>query len=361
MLSLSRFLRFMAFMALFALAACSESDSFSVEGKLSDGSTINMRAIYYDGDKLQNAIFPTDKGKFSFRAPVSKGTVVELLTNDYRLLGRFYAAPGDELSVTVNPKSPYRISVSGNDVAVRWSNFLNENAKVFDSKNPADINALVEKYVKAHPDDLVSTLLVITSYDAAVNPKGAEKLLAAIKSEARPEYLVSGFTLSLARVGSEASKQRVVPFSFIDAADSLAYFNPARQKRALLIFTNDVTGRPDSIRDAMHRLASRNSDPHSLRVLDFSLDYDTISWHRQLREDSLIVRVKNTGSPYERPPLPRTSDGDILVHGWAAGSVAATAVERLGIPSLPFFIVVDSTGTQLYRGSEISPALKLVR
>ncbi|MDE6121334.1 MAG: hypothetical protein K2F63_06050, partial [Muribaculaceae bacterium] len=45
--------------------------------------------------------------------------------------------------------------------------------------------------------------------------------------------------------------------------------------------------------------------------------------------------------------------------GWAAGTVSAIGVDRLAIPSLPFFVVCDSTGRQIYRGSDMTRACAL--
>ncbi len=340
------------------LASCKKDDTFSVEGELTNGATINMRAIYYDNSTLQNAIFPTDKGKFTFKGNATKGVVVELLTNDYKLLGRFYAQAGDKIKIKANPKSPAKIQIEGNEVSERWAKFLNKNAGTFDSMDALAINTLIEKYVKANPDDLVSTLLVITSYNASINPVGAEKLLATIKPQARPEYLVEGYTLTLGRVAKTAVEARVTPFSFIDAADSLATFNPSQQRNAMLVFTNERSRNVDSVRDAIHNAARKATSSQQLRVVDFSLASDTLAWHRLLREDTLSVKPDKTLKLGQKPPLPRTKKTDILVYGWAAGSLAAAAVERLGIPSLPYFIVVDSTGTQIYRGTSVNSALK---
>ena len=320
--------------AMLLLGACSKSDSFSVEGKLADGATMNLRAIYYDNGKLQNSVFPTDKGSFAFSGQSEHGTIVELLSNDYRVLGRFYAVNGDKIKLTLDPKSPSRIKIEGNEISERWAKVLNDNAKLLDSKNTAGINAFVAKYIGAHRDDIVSTLLLLTAYDWSADPTEAERLLASIAPEARPSQLVDGYTLNLERVGKKASQARVVPFSYLDERDSLAHFNPRRQSYALLAFSDDRSGRPDSVIPGLRRIHRDGAKAlPSLRVVDFSLDGDTITWRRQVRADSTSFD-----------------------HGWAAGSVAAPAIALLGIPRLPYFVLVDSTGTQLFRGGSIRAA-----
>ncbi len=323
----------LAMLLVLLVSACSKDKGFAVEGHVSDGATMNIRALYYDNGKLQNSVFPTDKGAFVMRGTSADGTIVELLSNDYRLLGRFYAVDGDQLKVTLDPKSPNKIRVEGNETAQRWAKILNDNAKLLDSKNAVHINAFVAKYVGAHRGDIVSTLLLLTTYDWSINPAEGEKLLSTIKTEARPAHLVDGYSLNLARVGKQAGEARVVPFSYLDERDSLATFNPRRQAMALLSFTDESSGRSDSIIPALRRIHDSIPDVKTLRVLDFSMDGDTLTWRRAVCADSTKFD-----------------------HGWAAGSVAAIAISRLGIPRLPFFVVVDSTGTQIYRGSSISQA-----
>lgn len=319
-------------------AACSKSEDFTVKGKIADGATMNVRAIYYEDGKMQNSVFPADKGAFAFKGHSPEGAVIELLANDYRLLGRFYAADGDEIELTLYPKSPSKIQFKGNEIGERWAKVLNDNAALLDSKNTAGINAFVAKYVSAHRDDIVSTLLLMTSYDWSSNPAEGERLLASIAAEARPARLVDGCTVNLARVGKQAVEARVVPFSYIDERDSLANFNPRRQEMALLAFSNENSGRADSIVPALKRIHNARANEKKLRVLDFSLDSDTLTWRRLIRPDS---------AKYD--------------HGWVAGSVAAPAVRRLGIPRLPFFVVIDSAGTQLYRGGSIKAAEALLK
>lgn len=248
-----RLLLSVIFAALLAVS-CSKPKEFTVEGTLSDGSTINMRAIYIDNGHLENLVFPTDKGSFTLRGSSADGTIVELLTNDYRVLGRFYAKDGDKIKLKIDPKSPNKISIEGNEVSQRWAKVLNDNARLLDSRDRHGINAFVAKYVAAHRDDLVATLLLLTAYDWAADPAGAEKLLSSIAPEARPSSLVDGYSMNLARVGKRATEARIVPFSYLDERDSLANFNPRRQKLALLSFSDDLSGRADSIVPGLKRI-----------------------------------------------------------------------------------------------------------
>ncbi len=304
---------------------------------MTDGSTLNLRVIYYSDGKLQNAIIPSDKGAFAFTGKISQPTIIEILANDYSPFARIYAAPGDELEVSVNPKSINLTKVKGNDIAERWTSFLNANAKTFDGRDVTKANALIAKYINEHREDVVSTLLLLTTYDRATDPVAAEKLLTSIAADARPAYLVDAYSYSLTRVADNAAKFKAVPFSYLDEHDSIADFNPRKQRVALLAFSTENSGRTDSITPKLRELHKSNKLGDKLRIIDFSLDNDTLTWRRQVRADSTSFD-----------------------HGWVAGSVAAPAIARFGIPRIPFFIVIDSVGKQIYRGPSINAACKTI-
>lgn len=319
------------------LPGCSGPDSFEVKGHVKGDATINLRALYYVDGALQSSIFPADRGSFAFKGRAPEGAVVEILDNDYRLLGRFYAVNGDEIDVTIDPKSPAAMKVEkGNEAAIRWAQWLNANAKILDGRNSKAINALVAKYVKAHPQDIVSTLIVTTVYDASADPEGASKLLSSIAPEARPTALADAFATLLTYADTSAGKRRVSPLTLMAQGDTVTTFSPRKHRLSLLVFSDENSGRADSIVPALRRLRKAHTDK-ALGIIDISLDTDTLAWQSSTRND--------------------TATWDAA---WGTGGIASAALRPLAIPRLPYFIVTDSVGSQIYRGASISQALKKI-
>lgn len=319
------------------LSGCSGPDSFAVKGHVKGDATINLRALYYVDGALQSSIFPADRGSFAFKGRAPEGAVVEILDNDYRLLGRFYAVNGDEIDVTIDPKSPASAKVNkGSDIAVRWAQWLNANAKTIDSRNSKIINALAAKYVKAHPQDIVSTLIITTVYDASVDPEGASRLLSSIAPEARPTALTEAMATLLMYADTNAAKRRVSPLTLMAQGDTVTTFSPRKHRLSLLVFSDENSGRADSIVPALRRLRKAHTDK-ALGIMDVSLDADTLAWLRSTRND--------------------TATWDAA---WGKGGIASAALKPLAIPRIPYFIVTDSVGSQIYRGASISQALKKI-
>lgn len=322
---------YLSFLLALVLMACSNDTKFKIEGEVAGNRTMNLRIIYFGNDNINSVLTAARDGKFVFEGSVPKGTIVEIFDNDYRVMGRLFAENGDKLKVKIDPKSPYACEVEGNEISQRWCKWNAENATTLNSRNSAAINALISKYVKAHKDDILSTLLLISCYDASLNPAEATQLMASINKEARLLAPVDAWTAGNAHVRDVSVKAKVLPIRYMDDKDSIRSFSVKGKRLSLLAFSDRKSGRRDSIIPAIRRMRKR------VNLLDMSTDIDTMAWRRSAREDSVEWST-----------------------AWVAGNVAAPGVDRLGVSSIPYFIVADSTGQQIYRGRSIKRAEAVV-
>ena len=118
--------------------------------------------------------------------------------------------------------------------------------------------------------------------------------------------------------------------------DTVTTFSPRKHRLSLLVFSDENSGRADSIVPALRRLRKAHTDK-ALGIIDISLDTDTLAWQSSTRND--------------------TATWDAA---WGTGGIASAALRPLAIPRLPYFIVTDSVGSQIYRGASISQALKKI-
>lgn len=318
------------FLALLC-SACADNSKFTIEGDVAGKRTMNLRIVYPGDDNINSVLTAARDGKFTFEGNAPDGALVEIFDNDYRVLGRLYAVNGEEIKVKIDPADQFACNVKGDEISERWCRWNKENARTLGSRNAAAINALIARYIKAHKDDILSTILLISYFDASLDPEQAHALLLSINKEARPASLIDAWTAGNARVGENALKAKVLPINYLDNRDSLRVFTLKGKKLSLLAFSDQYSGRKDSIIPAIKRLRTR------VNVLDMSMDADTMSWRRSVRADSVEWST-----------------------AWAAGAIAAPGVDRLGIPSVPYFIVADSAGRQLFRGRSIKRAEALV-
>ena len=315
------------------LVGCSKDKYFEVSGTIKGNPTMNIRYIYYNGQTLVNGVTAAREGKFAFRADSDQPVMVELYDNDYKLLGRLYAENGDKIKAEIDPANPYLSGFDGNDINKRYSQFTKKNAAKL-AAHDLESNKLIAAYVGANPADVVSAMLVVGSYNASRDIRGADSLLLLVKPEARPENITSFYEFQLSRVAQTDAFDAVLPMTLRDRADSLVSYNPRRSSRSLLVFSDRNSGRSDSIVPRLREL-SRQYGASRLAIVDFSVDADTLVWKSSTRTDSAS-----------------------WLQTWSAGSLAAPAISRLGIPAVPYYIVTDSLGNQLYRGVSLSGAVE---
>lgn len=310
-------------------AGCGDSDSFTIEGTVDGNANINLRFVYYANGALVKGLTAAREGKFEYKGVSPNPTIVEILDNDYRVMGRVYISNGDHIECHLIRNAPNDITVSGNDVSERWASFLNKNSSQLAS---AQANEAIEKYVASNPDDIVSTLLMVTSYNASTDAYRADSVMEMISTNARPAVLVDGFNSLLQRLVDESTVGNLAPITTLNKRDSLIDINPADAPYSLIVLSDKNSGRQDSIVAALKRL-NRRSLRKSLQLADIALDRDTTTWRNSVRPDSA------TWSQV-----------------WVAGSLASPGIDRLGVTRLPYFIVTDSSGRQLLRTNSVRRA-----
>lgn len=316
-----------------AVMSCGDSESFTVEGKIEDNATMNIRYIYYANGVLNRGITASRDGKFEIKGVAPVPTIVSITDNDYRPLGRLYIANGDRMECTLTRGNPYAIKVEGNDVNQRWAAFLNEHAEALKTNR---VNASIESYIAAHPDDVVSTLLMLTAYDSSRNAIFADSLMSSINQEARPSSLVDSYNAMLQRLVSQTVAEPVKAIPYFNRRDSLVSFKPGSQW-SMIVLSDEYSGRRDSIVPTLRRI-SKLKKADDIHIVDLSLDRDTVRWHKSTLNDSASWS-----------------------QGWVAGSIASPGIDRLGIPRLPYFIVTDSVGEQILRTLSIAETEQYIK
>lgn len=324
-------------LTLLLLTACSGGDSFKVDGTVDGGRTMNLRFLYVGDDNLNNVLTAARDGKFLFQGHAPEGgTLVEVLDNDYRPLAYFYAENGDKIKVNIKGNSAAGAVATGNDAMDRWNEWREKNANVIARGPGKPLNAAVANYVENHKEDIVSALLMAVYYDASIDPHGANRLLEGIVPEARPAAVAALHMPGADMRDAKGQYNRVPVFTYFSSrTDTLATFRPRDHKRTLLAFTAGRSGRDSIIRELSRLYRDK---PAGVDILDLRFDTDTVMWRRDLRVDS----VKWTSA-------------------WMPEATAAPGIDRLGVRSLPFFIVADSTGAQLYHGPGIVRAAEVAR
>ena len=326
----------LAAIMMLVLNSCSDPTTFTAEGRIDGDGTQNMRAVYYADGDVKMLIVPVNDGKFEFEANLNTPTLVEFFSANKSLLGRAYVEPGDKIKCSLYQNAPYKTQVNGNEVSERWSKFLNDNIEITASGNSDKINTLIADYINKNKADVLSTLLLITEYHTPENNEEASKLLLTIAPEARPQDLIESYEALLDHSYNIKASEKLSMISHYSSTDSLKTFIPHESSYTIIAFSNKDTRNGGELADSL-RMLRKYYHGKRLQVIDMSLDEDTAIWKKAVKNDSATWR-----------------------QGWVVGAVSAHSIERLGISRMPFYIVADSTGKQIYRGGEIEKAASMV-
>ena len=262
------------------LGACTDENHFRIEGTIAGEPTMNIRVMYYSRGALQSGVAGAQKGKFEFFGDAPQPTLVNVYDYDYRLLGYAWVKNGEQVSMKIGDDITH-LQIDGTAVNRRWSEFLSSAADSLTAGSETK-NRAVEEYVAAHPDDVVSTLLMISVYDSSLDPLRADSVMESISVAARPASLASDFSFINGRMVTAADT--VAAIAYYDSADSVAHFRPERAEYSVITLVRDDALRADSVNAVLKRISRRLG--HRVQMLELSADRDTGTWEQSVSRDT---------------------------------------------------------------------------
>ena len=313
------------------VVSCGDDTEFRVRGEVKGLGTRMISMMYVADGSIQMASAAAIDGKFDLRGDSKEYTVVEFFTGSNQLVGRLLAKNGDTFHCKFDMENPENIEVRGNKPSEQWSEFVKANGEMLKSGTPEMVDRLIAGYVTTHPDNIVSSLLMLTSYNSVDHESQADSLFSVIEPSARPEKLVEAYRLLLSENNTAALNAKVRAFTIHSLGDSMERFSPSRASYSLLCFSDAGIAR-NKERVALQR-AFDCYPRRRFKLLDVSLAPDTVTWKAAAVDSLDWTQV------------------------WVPGSVCNSTFAALGIPRLPYYILSDSVGNQIYRGGVAAAAL----
>ena len=337
-----------AFLAALVLTGCGKNE-FHVEASLPASVTQVYELTYYASDSkkgwITETVLSVTQGKGAVTCVTRNPSMVWVaVTGSAVPAVAFYAERGDKITISGKDADPLTWDIGGNDLNERWSKWRQQNAAALRSRQGKLINPAVAKYVKANKSDILSTVLLLTSYVRSVNEKEFAELWNMLDADARDQEMIT----AIGRADKLASAPVDKPLCITDLTlhamgESIATVRPADADALLLYFWQGNEPQRhadiDSLRAVMKEQRERAGK--RLTAVDVALTADSMSWLNTVRLDS--------------------ADCQGWLHTWAPGGRMHSSIYTLDIPATPWFVVVDSRGNQAYRGPESKAALKQVR
>ena len=322
---------YMAFIAISALVFSScGSDSFTIEGELSDAGTQNLRFVYLAEGKVNSHWIPSVGGQFTMQGNSKELTVVYIYSSRMKFLTHAVIKNGETITLKGSIADNYNIETDGSDVNNEWNSFIRNNAEAFAKADRTQANSAIASFVKANPGNLVSTLLLTCDYTGT----DLATLAAGIDEKAKPEQLISLYENELQN--STEKETKVTPFTLRDDRDSLTIVS-LKKPYNILYFWYD--GKDKQRSEYIEKIKSFAKERKTeITVSDIYLNCDTTGWRTTLKNDSTNWK-----------------------HYRAFAGTVDKSIERLNVKGSNFIIVADSTGKQLYRGQSAEEAISVIK
>lgn len=310
------------------LASCS-SDSFKIDGTLANLDGTAVRVVLMTDSGMVDELADVDKkGKFSYQGQSSQPTVISLMNQRGDVLATVVAANGDHLKMKGDASKAMGVKVKGNRLNEEWQLFRDEHQAFYTDVNHSRLDAAIEKYVREHPDDMLSTVLLLVDYSDHGNRDKVGKLLKDINIEARPKSLTRLF-VSDPMKSKKANLPRLTTLTLWKHGGG---FEEVKLTDRMTLLT--LWAQPQKNRNAVTAQvrALQEKTDGKVHVVDVLAESDTLRWHN-------------------------TIAGEDWPHYWAPGGPLEQGVQALGITSLPWYAVSDSTGLIVYSGPSLNEAM----
>lgn len=324
---------------LLSIWGCGGDKGFVIECNIEGLDNRGVVMTYITRGGLASQDFHPEGGKVKLKGQSAIPTLVEVSTLDGPVLFTCVAADGDRLKVSMKLDEPSSLKITGQEASQSYTTFITANDSLLRHGSPLEVNELIARHVRANTASMSSTLLMVTKFRTPGYELLADSLMSEIASEARGPLVSGWYASALGEQVATTARGSVQGFTLRNSADTtkkIIRFYPGMHTYSLLAI-GDWSHKPDSLR---HRLRDLRDDfkERRLYILELSLAADSLQWRSNISRDSAK-----------------------WVQGWVPGGPNAVQLRRMAIPSIPYYIVIDSTGAQAYRGRSIHEADSLLR
>lgn len=316
------------------LTGCGNDEEFLIKCDIKGLGNKGVEIFYADRGLHRASFHPADD-KVTLRGSSQEPVFVDVFTVDGEWLFGCVARNGDDLEVKMSLADPSKIEIKGNDDSRRYAAFLSANDSILRSGDAAAVNALIAREVRANPSYISSAMLLATRFNARGYELLADSLINTLTPEARPEGVIGGFAGLVGEQLTPAVRGDVRTMTFRAAPDTVVRYVPAMQSYSLLVFVG--RSKHDSIRSVLREMQSTLPKKRFTEI-EMTVMSDSATWAASIRRDSAK-----------------------WVQAWLSGGVAHNAVRAVQVPYVPFFIVTDSLGHQVYRGGSVCAASDTLR
>ena len=301
---------------MLCLAACSKDYTYRIEGKLSHLTEPTVYAVFEnEQEKKVDTLLCADNGTFELEEQIDGVHSVTLFFEGRSRWVTAYLEPGTTVSIEGDAQSPLLLQVKGGKINDRLAAFKKKQADLFNEMSTltqqlgekantveqtdaaarlADVNLRLSEeaaaYVKAHPGEEASVVLLQTSFADPDDTRKIDELLALLDPRLNDFYLVrelEQFSIRSQRIALEAEAPDFTVKNIYGKSMSLDSF---ANRHLLLAFTAPWCDMCQTEDLSLDEVAMRYSTDQ-LAILLVSLDDQPASVRESVAKDSIPWNV----------------------------------------------------------------------
>ncbi|MCI7009186.1 MAG: AhpC/TSA family protein [Parabacteroides sp.] len=301
---------------MLCLAACSKDYTYRIEGKLSHLTEPTVYAVFEnEQEKKVDTLLCADNGTFELEEQIDGFHSVTLFFEGRSRWVTAYLEPGTTVSIEGDAQSPLLLQMKGGKINDRLAAFKKKQADLFNEMSTltqqlgekantveqtdaaarlADVNLRLSEeaaaYVKAHPDEEASVVLIQTFFADPDDTRKIDELLALLDPRLNDFYLVrelEQFSIRSQRIALEAEAPDFTVKNIYGKSMSLDSF---ANRHLLLAFTAPWCDMCQTEDLSLDEVAMRYSTDQ-LAILLVSLDDQPASVRESVAKDSIPWNV----------------------------------------------------------------------
>ncbi len=242
-----------------------------------------------------------------------------------------WAERGDKLSVNAAPKERNGLwSATGNDVTETVNAWRVAHGNIIRARASGEVNASITGYVRAHPEELASAIILLAEYDGNLDPKGLGVLWRTLRIDDDEREALLAAMGRMAGQLTPTAPGVVKTLSLLSRGDTLYTFRAGvGNTGAVLMLWNSGQERREAVRRLRAEMAdTTDKKRRDMLVLDINMNADTMGWGGMAANDSLPDYVERR-----------------WVRLWAPGGEQNRALQQLRLRVAPLTLIeVDAKG-----------------
>lgn len=332
--------RLLPFLLLALLTVGCTKNEIKLSFELGPDVNTPCRVLYYasgkNGGMIRETVAEISGGKGDLALPVRYPTIIYLFSPSQNIPGALiYGERGDKFTVSGSDGDVASWDIKGNKVTEALSEWRLNHSDLLKSANEVQLNKAVAEFVAENADSPAAAIILYYYFHRRGNEKEFNALVAKLSDSIKEDTGLMSALSTADFIGNPSDSysypRQIVRHGKDGYADTLNLFDG---KKTFMIFRGSKEGEGIIPMDSVKNLIKRDSGKGI--IAEFYMESDSMAWQRYLRKDT----VKS------------------MSRLWMPLGTLDSAASLMGVRRVPYYIVTDGKGKELYRGDDWQNARK---